>query len=114
MNNIVADVNLSALNLIARRLVKDHVTAVGGLESMTNTKELMASAHAARTRYQASLLEKQKVVTKESEKEAAGGKRELEKIKSLHKSADDFAEKADLGKIVLLTQSNSLKTAHEK
>ena len=59
--------------------------------------------------------EKQKVVAKESEKEAAGGKRESEKIKSLHKSADDFAKKAeDLSKIVLLTQSNSLKTAQEK
>ena len=29
INNTVADVNLSALNLIARRLVKDHVNTIG-------------------------------------------------------------------------------------
>ena len=58
-DNTVADVNLSASNLIAPRLVNNHVNAIGGLENMTITKELMASTHAARWSYQASLLEKQ-------------------------------------------------------
>ena len=128
INNTVADVNLSASNLIARRLVKDHVNAIGGLENMTITKELVTSARAARSRYQASLLEKQQI-KKQSQKNE---KRKLhveevnhlkekkrkteEEIKSLHKSADDLAKKAeDLSKLLLLTQSNSLrKTAHEK
>ena len=37
---------LSASNLIARRLVKDDVNAIGELKNMTITKELMASARA--------------------------------------------------------------------
>ena len=59
INNTVADKNLSASYLIACKLVKDHVNAIGGLENMTITKELMASARAARSCFQASLQEKQ-------------------------------------------------------
>ena len=128
INNTVADVNMSASNLIARRLVKDHVNAIGGLENMTITKELMAHARVARSRYQASLLEKQqsKKQSQKNEKrklqeEEVSHLREKtrkteEEIKSLHETADDLAKKAeDLSKMVLLTQSNSLrKTAHEK
>ena len=127
INNTVADVNLSASNLIALRLVKDHVNAIGGLENMTITKELMAYARVARSRHQASLLEKQqskkqsqKNENRKLQEEEVSHLREKkrkteEEIKSLHETADDLAKKADLSKVVLLTQSNSLrKTAHEK
>ena len=118
--------NLSASNLIARRLAEDHVNAIGGLKNMNITQELMASDRAARSRYQVSLLEKQqsKKQSQKNEKRKLqdkevshlkAKKRKTEEIKFLHKSADDRAQKEDLCKIELLTLSNSLrKTAHEK
>ena len=92
------------------------------------TKELVLSARAARKRYHASLLEKQKErkQTKKNEKRKlheeevchlkAKRKRTEDEIKSLHKSADDLAKKAeDQNEMMLLTQSNSLRnTAHAK
>ena len=95
--------NLSASNLIACRLVKRQVSAIGGLENMTITKELMASARAARSHYQASLLEKQqsKKQSQKNEKRKLleeevshlkEKKRKTEELKSLHKSADDLAK----------------------
>ena len=41
INNAVAEVYLSSHNLIARRLINDHVYAIGGLENLTITKELV-------------------------------------------------------------------------
>ena len=67
INNNLADVNLSASNLIESGLIKDHVNAIGGLENMTITEELIASVHAVRTRNQASLPEKQQT-EKQSQK----------------------------------------------
>ena len=49
--NTVAKVNLPSHNLIACRLVRNHVYAIGGLENLTIAKELVLSARAARKRY---------------------------------------------------------------
>ena len=66
----MAEVNLSNHNLIKRRLVKDHVYAIGGLGSLTIAKEFVLSARAARKCCHAFLLEKQKErkQTKKNEK----------------------------------------------
>ena len=60
INNIVAAVNSSSHNLIARSFVKDHVCAIDGLKNLAIINELVLSGRAARKRYHASSLEKQK------------------------------------------------------
>ena len=63
--------------MIARRLVQDQMNAISGLENMTITKELMASARAAKKKplwlsgFTAGKTAKQKAVAKEREKEVA-------------------------------------------
>ena len=107
VNKDVSEQNISEHNLVARRIVKDHIHHVGGLRGVVITKELLNSAQSGRQRYHAYLEERKN----EKEKKDKGEKRKpkeeemvhlkkkkirLEKyIKFLNKEADSLSLKAE-------------------
>ena len=122
INKDVSVENLSEHNLIARRIIKDHIQHVGGMDKVLLTKEMLDFVAGARRRYQ-SHLEEQRVHKVRVEK---GLKRknmeaELEQLRKKKKDinddisfltgeADKLAEKAEnTRKIDLILKSNSLR-----
>ena len=71
VNKDVSEQNISEHNLVARRIVKDHIHHVGGLRGVVITKELLNSAQSGRQRYHAYLEERKN----EKEKKDKGEKR---------------------------------------
>lgn len=120
--------NMTAQTLISQILFKDHLLNVGGVTKFPLTKELLVSASHARQRYQAHLDDKKR--TKEDHKRGEKRKAHLEEldnlkgvkkrmkanIEALLKSADQFAEEAELtGKVTLISKSNAMRqSAKEK
>ena len=104
VNKDVSEQNISEHNLVARRIVKDHIHHVGGLRGVVITKELLNSAQSGRQRYHA-YLEKRKnekdkgEKRKPKEEEMVHLKKKkirLEKdIKFLNKEADSLSLKAE-------------------
>ena len=76
-------------NLIAHRVIKDHVQSVGGLKQLLISKELLQSAQNARHQYHAH-LESQKA---QKEVEKKGVKRKL--VEENRK----FEEKGDANRV---------------
>ena len=72
VNKDVSKQNISGHNLVARRIVKDHIHHVGGLRGVVITKELLNSTHCGRHCYHAYLEERQT----EKEKKDNGENRE--------------------------------------
>lgn len=122
VNREVETENLSDKALVARRIICDHITAVGGLRKMKVTKELLLAASSARYKYH-SYLEQERQERKE--KEQKNLKRKLHEelddikkrkkqtvtdIKELTKDADKLAMKAEnKGNLTLLAKSNSMR-----
>ena len=65
LNKEASGVNVERDTLSARRVIKDHIIATGGVEKLDITKELLKSCSFASSRYKASLEEKK---TKKKEK----------------------------------------------
>ena len=59
VNKDVSKQNISGHNLVARRIVKDHIHHVGGLRGVVITKELLNSTQCGRHCYHAYLEERQ-------------------------------------------------------
>ena len=59
VNKDVSEQNISKHNLVARRIVKDHIHHVGGLRGVGITKELLNSAQCDHQRYHAYLDERE-------------------------------------------------------
>ena len=89
VNKEIATSNLMEHNLIAHRVIKDHVQSVGGLKQLLTSKELLQSAQNARHQYHA-LLESQKA---QKEVEKKGVKRKL--VEESRK----FEEKGDANRV---------------
>ena len=69
-----SDVNISAQTLVSRRLVKDYMRALGGIENVVISKELLSNAQMASRRYH-TYLETQKM---EKEKKRVDLKRKMD------------------------------------
>ena len=120
--------NLKDQNLVAQRLVCDHVKVEGGVLNVAITKPLMVSVAMARNRYEHYLEEQRQ--TKKSAEQNRKRKRVLEElddikakkarisvdIDSLTKSANDLSEKAEkTGNMLFVTKSNAFRrTAEDK
>ena len=81
VNKEIATSDLMEHNLIAHRVIKDHVQSVGGLKQLLISKELLQSAQNARHQYHAH-LESQKA-QKEVEKKGVQQKLVKENIGNL-------------------------------
>ena len=57
-NKQALQVNMQKETLVGRRIVKDHIRAIGGVENFKVTKDLMMSCSLARARYENSLQSK--------------------------------------------------------
>ena len=77
VNKDVLKQNISEHNLVARRIVKDHIHHVGELRGVVITKELLNSTQCGRQRYHAYLEERQT----EKEKEDKGAIGNLQRKK---------------------------------
>ena len=127
VNKEVMSENLSEKAAVSKRLICDHVTAVGGVMKVELTHALLASVSCSRAKYRQYLNE----MKEESEKQQRKRKRddrfeEVEKMKSkkrqleqevknLEESADKLAEKAERqGALRFITESNALRAAAKK
>ena len=119
----VAD-NLSQKTIVARRVICDHVRAVGGVLNISITKDLMQSASLSRKRYNQHLKQKkQEKTTKEQEQKRKHVQEKVDElnqqqkrmkldIDALHKTADTYYEKAEsTGDITHVTKGNALNRA---
>jgi len=129
VNKQIETDNLAEDSFVAKRIICDHVTSVGGLQNIdASDKHLLLAASSARQKY-LSYLEEEK---KKQECSGRGQKRkqlsdvieELQKkkrclqtdIDSLTASADEYAEKAEqTHQVSWITKSNSFRrSAKEK
>ena len=69
VNKDVSKKNISEHNLVARRIVKDHIHHVGGLRGVVITKEFLNSTQCGRQRYHAYLKERQTEKEKKDKEE---------------------------------------------
>lgn len=114
-------------SLVARRLVKDHITAAGGSRNVAITKQMISYARSSYNRYNQHLLEEKE----KKAKEQRGKKRKAEEdaiadlqaqkvrlvddIEALYKGVKDFAIKCEkTGNITFITQSNALREKAEQ
>jgi len=121
--------NLSEDTFVAKRLICDHVTSVGGLKNIdTSNKALLLAASSARRKYMDYLADERK----KQESSGRGEKRkalddEIEELKNkkrclrkdvdaMTSSADEYAEKAEkTHQLTWIAKSNSLRrSAKEK
>ena len=122
INKEVSSTNMSQRTLMARRIIKDHMTSIDGIDNFVITKELIQSCKLSRQQYMRSL---------ESEKNKNEEKVKCEKRKIIMKSIEDLKEKrrkteanisllksdAELtydeaertGQITLVTKANALR-----
>ena len=128
LNKQASDVNMEKDTLVARRIIKDHVIAIGGVEKLTITKELLKSCRAASSRYKTNLEEKKakkKAQVENNKRKAAEEellvlKRRRDTLeadaKHFNDDADKNSEKAErLGCLRLLSTANaSRQKAKEK
>ena len=93
VNKDVSEQNISEHNLLARRILKDHIHHVGGLWGVVITKELLNSTQCGHHPYHAYLEERKT----EKEKKYKGEKRKPKGkyIKFLNKEVDSISLKAD-------------------
>lgn len=120
--------NRSEDSYVAQRIVCDHIEDVGGLLKVDISSEMLRATSGARTRYQAFLDNKKKVIAAEVKTEKrklveaevqtlTAKKRRLEKdMAALAQSADTLAAQAESkSDLTLLAKSNSMrKSAKEK
>lgn len=118
-NKELTTTNIEGESLIAKRLIKDHVSVIGGLDKVVVTPSLLISCSNARSKYYQDLGDKKK----EKEGEIAKRKRKLvetelndvtkkaklleSEIDSLEKSVVYYAQKAeDCNNMTFLQRSN--------
>lgn len=113
-------------SLIARRIIKDHIHSVGGIDKVDITKEMIAFARRSKSRYNMYLyemkeMEKQEVQSmkrKADEAELDGLRDNIKRIKtdiySLYTSSKQLADKCEItGSVQLIVQSNSVRRTAE-
>jgi len=120
--------NMKEKSFVAQRAICDHISNVGGVLNVKMTKQLMMSCAGARQKYYMYLDEekrkekshnqslKRKTVNDELDDLKKKRKMVEDQVKSLQKSADEFAEKAETkGNLNWIVKSNSLRrTAKDK
>ncbi|KAL5457619.1 hypothetical protein EMCRGX_G034900 [Ephydatia muelleri] len=128
VNKKVVIENQQTKNLIARRLIKDHIIQAGGILQVSITKQMMISVRSARSRYSQYLADKKECEVKERahmkrkaeldaiEELRMKTKRLKSDIDALHISVKKYAEKCETtGDLTYIAKSNSLRrTADEK
>ncbi|XP_070398050.1 uncharacterized protein [Nothobranchius furzeri] len=130
VNKEVETYNMQEDTMIAQRLVCDYVTVSGGVFNVPMSKELLASAASARSRYRVHLDEqkRKKITDREAQKRKSAEEaiEELRKKKqillqvsnSLHRDADKLAEDAEgkSGSLMaqLITKSNTLRKRYRE
>ena len=120
INKQCTDDNISERSIKSRRLIKDHIASVGGLECVEITPELLKSAAAARTKYQESLrslkVAKEKAGQQQKRKAAEADLANLNKrrkgleddITALDKSSEELYLRAETSRnITLVTRANN-------
>lgn len=128
INKQVEAQNLQEKSIVAKRIIIDHISSIGGIEKVVISSQLLMSASSARHQYELYLDEEKK--KKEGKQQTLKRKTEMDAIEelkkkrsalekdiaALNKAADDFAEDAEKKRqITLITKSNSLrKTAKDK
>jgi hypothetical protein len=125
INRQIETENLSKKNLVAQRIIIDHVKHHGGLASIEVPNGMLLSAAGARKKYHFSLEEEKKRKASHVNKRALeievsdlkSKRRRLESdIRELFKSADNEAERAEsLSDFTALAKSNAMRrSAKEK
>ena len=123
VNKQVEIANLNEDNFVAKRLICDHVTSMGGLKNIyTSNKALLLAASSARRKYMDYLEdERKKESTVRGEKRKAlddeieEKKRYLEKdVNAMTSSADEYAEKAEKTHQLTWTANSLRRSAKEK
>lgn len=84
VNKEISTTNISQKTLVARRIIKDHMISIGGIEHFVITKELIQSCKLSRQQYMKSL---------ESEKSKSEEKVKSEKRKRIEENIKDLKEK---------------------
>ncbi|KAJ8404028.1 hypothetical protein AAFF_G00343780 [Aldrovandia affinis] len=119
VNKEVETCNMQEDTVIAQRLICDYVTVCGGVLKVPLSKEMLASAASARSRYRMHLeQEKRKKMSDVQGQKRKAAEEEMEELKkskatliavtnSLSQDADQPAEKAE-GKAGTLSQAHSL------
>lgn len=114
-------------SLIARRLVKDHITSAGGSKNVVITKQMLAYARSSYNRYNQHIEEEKDRKAKEAKnrkrkaeedyvEELKAKKARISKdIEALYKGVKEYALKCEkTGNISFITQSNALREKAEK
>ena len=124
INKQVESDNLKEDTFRTRRVICDHVNAVGGIFSIdVANKQLQVSAAGARQKYLAHLEDQKKQKTQEASRKRKLVSDEVDELKSkklclskdieaMRKSADDYADKAEKSRdLTYIAKSNSLRRA---
>jgi len=124
INKQVESDNLKEDTFRARRVICDHVNAVGGIFNVdVANKQLQVSAAGARQKYLAHLEDQKKQKTQEASRKRKLVSDEVDELKSkklclskdieaMRKSADDYADKAEKSRdLTYIAKSNSLRRA---
>lgn len=114
-------------SLIARRLVKDHITSAGGSRNVIINKEMVAYARSSYQRYSQHLeAEKERKVKEMKQRKRKAEEDCIEELKAkkaritrdievLYKGVKEYALKCEkTGNISFITQSNALREKAEK
>lgn len=130
INKEVETCNMQEETMVSHRLICDYVSICGGLLNVPITKELLASAASARSRYRMHLDQQKKMkITDDQAKKRKALEDDIEDLKkkkrilvqvstSLQKDADQLAEEAEgkSGTLMahLITKSNTLRKRYKE
>jgi len=124
INKQIESDNLKEDTFWTRRVIRDHVNAIGGIFNVdVANKQLQVSAAGARQKYLAHLEDQKKQKTQQASRERKLVSDEIEELKSkklslsndieaMRTSADNYADKAEKSRdLTYIAKSNSLRRA---
>jgi len=124
INKQIESDNLKEETFWTRRVIRDHVNAIGGIFNVdVANKQLQVSAAGARQKYLAHLEDQKKQKTQQASRERKLVSDEIEELKSkklslsndieaMRTSADNYADKAEKSRdLTYIAKSNSLRRA---
>ena len=113
--------NMQQKTLVAHRIICDHVNRVGGVMKVPITNELLVSVSSARLKYEQylSTARQEKATVEQTRERKTVYKKHKKQIQTdqdhLESSADKLLDQAEqTGKMVLVAEANSLRTAKDK
>ena len=124
INKQIESDNLKEETFWTRRVIRDHVNAIGGIFNVdVANKQLQVSAAGARQKYLAHLEDQKKQKTQQASRERKLVSDEIEELKckklslsndieAMRTSADNYADKAEKSRdLTYIAKSNSLRRA---